>query len=217
MRKSCPDEEMLADYLEDRLSDDERLEMEEHLSACDDCLDELVVAERFNRCEKEYESDSVPSRTTQAAVHLITGHDEAACVSLGERFKEYVKEISSKIADMFPVFPAGQLEPVPIRGEKQVISQDLVRLKKTFKEIETEIEIEKVKKQKALIRVQLSGSSKREKKVRVTLKKGEREISSQLIEGGYVLFEDIPFGHYNLIFARDGVMLGKYLFEIKES
>ena len=53
--------------------------------------------------------------------------------------------------------------------------------------------------------------------IRVTLKKGERELCSSLFSGGRVLFEDISFGPYTLIFARNGASLGAYPFEIKES
>ena len=76
---------------------------------------------------------------------------------------------------------------------------------------------EKAGKDKANIRVRLAESSKHKRGIRVTLKKGEREVQSHLINGGYVLFEDTPFGHYSLLFSKDGVKLGSYLFEIKES
>lgn len=48
--------------------------------------------------------------------------------------------------------------------------------------------------------------------------RGKREIASYLVgKRGYVLFDDVPFGHYTLTLARDGEMLGDYLFEIKET
>jgi len=42
-------------------------------------------------------------------------------------------------------------------------------------------------------------------------------ISSQLLSGGYALFEDIPFGRCEIVFSANGSELGTYTFEIRES
>ena len=48
--------------------------------------------------------------------------------------------------------------------------------------------------------------------------KGEREVSSILADSnGQVLFENIVYGHYSLNIIKDGVTLGEYLFQIKET
>jgi hypothetical protein len=96
------------------------------------------------------------------------------------------------------------------------VYKDLVRLRKTFGGMEMEIEIEKTGENKALIRVKPAGESHREE-IRLTLRKGSREISSGLLSRGHVVFEDIPFGRYSIISSRDGVILGEYLFKIKET
>jgi hypothetical protein len=79
-----------------------------------------------------------------------------------------------------------------------------------------EIQIEKTGDDKAHIRVSLVGNPQITG-VRVTLKRGEREVFSYSLGVGYVLFEDIPFGHYGLLFTKDGEVLGKYHFEMKGS
>jgi hypothetical protein len=86
-----------------------------------------------------------------------------------------------------------------------------------FKGIQTEIEIEKTGSNRAHIRVKLHEAGKQPEGVRVTLKAGEREIASYPFDGGYVLFEDIPFGHYSISLDKDGFQFGTYLFEIKET
>jgi len=53
--------------------------------------------------------------------------------------------------------------------------------------------------------------------IRVTLLKDNREVSSYLTNGTNAVFEDMPFDHYQLLFTRNGVKIGEYLFEIKES
>ena len=68
------------------------------------------------------------------------------------------------------------------------------------------------------MRVNLVSDSKNETNIRVTLlDRNEREMASFLLSGGFVLFEDIPFGHYRLAFIRNGRRIGMYQFEIKDS
>jgi hypothetical protein len=218
MKKSCPGDEMFADYLEGRLPDGERYKIEEHLSDCEICLQEFIVGKGVIRGGDSHESNSVPSRVTQAAVRLVNNQVLISPGSLMERFKRSIKGLYLRLSGLFSPTPWIQWRLAPIRGSKRVVSKDLIHLRKAFKEIDTEIEIEKTSESKAHIRVKLPKSNTHRKGIRVTLKRGEREISSYLLDGGgSVLFEDIPFGHYGLTFSRDGVKLGTYLFEIKET
>ena len=217
MKTPCPDEEMLADYLEGRLFDGERHEIDEHLSGCDICLEDLMVARSLVRGGDSLELDPVPSQVTQAAVSLVNSQGSIWPGSLRERLNRSIKGLHLRLSGLFSPTPWGEWRLAPIRGSKKVVSRDLISLRKAFKGIDVEIEIEKTGESKALIRVKLPKNNSLGKRIRVTLKRGEREISSHLLDGGYALFEDIPFGHYGLTFARDGVMLGTYFFEIKES
>ncbi len=217
MIKTCPSEEMLADYMEGRLSVGDRSETEAHLSDCETCLEGFLVVKGLFRDSDGIQLDPAPSHVTQAAVRLVQSQISLSNRSSLERFKRSIKRLNTRVLDLLRPPGWGQMALAPIRGSKIVVSNDLVHLRKIFKEIETEIEVEKTTKGKAHIRVRLSEASKHKKGVRVTLKRGERVISSYLIDGGYVLFEDIPFEHYALNFSKDGVKLGTYLFEIKES
>ena len=97
-----------------------------------------------------------------------------------------------------------------------MVSKDLVRLKKSFKTVDVEIEIEKTGENTSCIRVRLPRNAEG---IRITLVQDDRgrEISSQLLNGGDAIFEEIRFGHYSLIFTRDGEKLGVYRFVTKES
>jgi hypothetical protein len=212
MRKSHPGEEMLADYLEGRLSDDDRAEMEGHLSTCESCLDELIADRDLLRNREGVDLEEVPSRVTEAAVHLVTERGSRSYVFPSAGLKRALRGFLTRLR--LPVF--GEWALSPIRGTKTVVSKDLIYLKKTFKEMAAEIQIEKMGDDKAHIRVSLVDHDQITG-IRVTLKRGEREISSYPLGAGYVLFEDVPFGHYGLLFTRDGEVLGKYHFEIKGS
>ncbi len=213
----CPADEILADYLEGRLSEEERSEMEEHLSDCNACLEVFTVANSLIQGEEQFELEPVPAKVTDAAERLLQSEDPQVSEPLQEKIEHTLKDLPTKISEFLSPKTWGQLQPQPVRGYKRKVAKDLVILKKAFEDVESEIEIEKVGENKALIRVRLPLDDLTRQKIRVTLKKGDREIASHLAGEAYVLFEDIPFGHYSLTFTRDGLTLGTCLFEIKET
>jgi hypothetical protein len=95
--------------------------------------------------------------------------------------------------------------------------ENFVSLRVPFRDIETEVEIEKTGKAKACIKVNLPEAIKSEKTLRITLKKNDREIASYLSDGNFILFENIPFGHYSIALIEDDVKIGEYFFEIRET
>jgi len=209
-KKACPDEEIIAGYLEGRLPPEDKEELDAHLSECELCLEELVIAGKALRDAAE--SPMVPSSVTEAAVRLVTRRTAGVAEkSLKESIVAYAEKISDYFRYSFPL----RWQQATIRSSKIATAPDLVIIRKVFKEIEAEIEIEKTGEDKAHIRVRVG---EREKNgIRVTLKKGERENSSQLLSEGYALFEDIPFGRYAIVFSTNGSELGSYTFEIRES
>ena len=217
MKTVCPDEEMLVDYLEGRLSNDERTVMEEHLSGCDTCLEEFVVAADLERAEEDLQSDPVPAGVTQAALNMISSRALTPSGLVIEKVKRTIKTLYIWLSDFFSPGIWRGWGFAQIRGSKKVVHKDLIRLKKIFKEVEAEIEIEKKAENKTLIRVRLADDIKNKEEVRATLKKGDREVSSNLFNRSYAVFEDVPFGHYSITFSRNGVMLGEYFFKIKET
>ena len=217
MKRACPTDEMLADYLRGRLAEKEGSEMEKHLSDCTICLEELVMANSLLQGEDLPQLDPVPAQVTETAVRLVQDLDSTVSDSLSEKFERAIKTLPTRISDFLNHKTWAELQTQPIRGSKRIVAKDLVLLKKTFRDIETEIEIEKMGENRAHIRVRLLLADTTNQTIRVTLKKGDREIASHLAGGAQVLFEDIPFGHYSLTFARDGVTLGICQFEIKET
>ena len=76
MKATCPDEETLTDYLEGRLSEKERSQVETHLSECETCLEEIVVANGLAQGRDRFELDPVPNEVTEAAVRLVVSGPE---------------------------------------------------------------------------------------------------------------------------------------------
>ena len=214
---SCPDEERLMDYIEGRLSKEDRSHIEEHLSDCEICLEGLVVTRSILQGRDEIETEPVPAAVTESAVSLITGPRAPLFDISIDRVKLAINRIKSDIADLLWPDSWIRWQPAAIRGAKSVVSEDLFRITVSFKKIKTEIEIEKTANEKALIRVKFPKRPQNSKKIRVTLKEDNREIASYLLEGSSVRFEAVPFGHYGISLTENGVNLGSYLFEIKET
>ena len=72
MKSICPQEELLADYLEDRLGHEERSGIESHFSECSRCLDEFLTVNSISQIRENLAPDPVPEQLTEAAVKLVT-------------------------------------------------------------------------------------------------------------------------------------------------
>lgn len=215
MHKKCTEEEVLLDYLEGRLSERKRLAVERHLAGCDACLEEAVVMRELNQSAKLYDLDPVPERVTRRAIEALRAIKSD---SLFERVSGYVRLMGSRWSNALDKSWSWRRPSLaPVRGTKTVVAEDLILLKKSFSDLDVEIEIEKIDQDKASILIKLSRDGLPAKPVRVTLFKNGREVSSYLFTGVTALFEDIAFGHYTLVFSRDGESVGEYPFEIKET
>ncbi|NQU15373.1 MAG: zf-HC2 domain-containing protein [Desulfobacteraceae bacterium] len=217
MKRPCPSEEILVDYLECRLSHDERLEIEEHLSGCEICLNEFAVAGNVIRRGDRSGLAPVPPQVVDAAVSLVNGCHGMPYGPLGERIRDAVNGVRQRLFACFPLISPARWHLSPVRGEERTIPGDIVKILRSFNGVKAEIEIENTGYNKAHIRISLPEGDRQEKGIRATLRRSDRDIISSLMNEDYTLFEDIPFGHYNLVFSRGGERLGAYPFEIKES
>ena len=217
MNGSCPDEERLADFLEGRLSEEERSQTEEHLAGCRGCLEALVIVNTLTRGAGERELEPVPAAVTERAVSRVTSRFPVTSDSPAQESRPSLRDLGARMIEVLSSRWFGEGCPAPVRSSQIVSSEDRVRVRVPFKQIETEIEVEKARAGTATIRVRLVEKGASGRALRVTLKQGDREVTSQLLEGSSVLFEDIPFGHYGVSLTEDGKILGTYLFEIKES
>ena len=215
MHKKCTEEEVLLDYLQGRLSKRQRLAVEQHLAGCDACLEEAVVMRQLSQSDRLHDLDPVPERVTRRAIEAARAMKND---SLFERVSGYVRLMVSRWSNALTESWSWKRPSLaPVRGTKTVVAEDLILLKKSFSDLDVEIEIEKTDQDKASILVKLSRDGLPAKLLRVTLFKNGREVSSCLFTAVTALFEDIAFGHYTLVFSRDGESIGEYPFEIKET
>lgn len=209
-KKSCPDEEVIADFLEGRLPPEDREKLDAHLSSCDHCLEELIIAKKALRGAAE--SPTVPSEVTEKALRLVAERPIPVMEkSLMDSIIAGAEKLCEYLRNSFPL----RWQHAPTRSSRTGAAPNLVVIRKAFKEIEAEIEVEKSGDEKAQIRIRVEGIGKNG--IRVTLKKAERKITSQPLSEGYALFEDIPYGRYEIVLFTNGSELGSHTFEIRES
>jgi hypothetical protein len=218
MKIICPQEELLADYLEDRLDLEERSGIESHFSECSRCLDEFLTVNSIRQNRENLAPDPVPDHVSEAAVKLVTKLVSRPPNSSTPRSYQFFYKIFSRISEHIKLVRYNKNRFAPVRGSRSSETSDLYRVRKMFKEIVAEIELEKADHQIATIRVTLINGFGNENDFRVTLRNShQREIASHRISGKLAIFENIPFGHYSLAFIQNWKKIGTYSFEIKES
>ena len=217
MRQQCPNDERMIDYIEGRLAEKDRSDLERHLSVCEMCLEALVITNNMGARGDLYELELPPAAVTDTAVKLAADRARIPTSGLIDSAGKFFSNLGSYFVKLNRVWPWGNWNAAPVRGNKVATSQDYVCLEVSFKNLKTEIEIEKTGTSSANIRLRLNEPAKNHKSWRVTLKNGDRELASYLLDGTYVYFEDIPFGHCSISLAGDNEVLGTYSFEIKDS
>jgi hypothetical protein len=216
MKTQCPPDEVLAEYLEGFLEDADQAKLEAHIADCGICLDTVTEGARLLN-GSVVETDPVPSHVTQSAIDIVTQPKRNGAMSIAMKLKTSAKSLAARISDAVSPTPAGGLHPLPIRGSKQTIGSDRVLLKKTFEDIDTEIDMEKNALGATDIRIRVVRTSPHIESVRVSLQKSGREVFSQLMSGGAAFFEDVTYDRYSLVFTTNGTNLGAFSFEIKET
>jgi hypothetical protein len=181
------------------------------------CLEELVIANNIVARKDLYELEMPPARVTDATVNLVTDPYPLPHPVLLDSVNKFFIKLGHYIVNLIRIWPWKRWNAAPIRGFKVAASEDYACFEVSFKDVKTEIEVEKTGINRANIRLRLNNPTKNPKSLRVTLKNGEKEMASYLLDGTYVVFEDIPFDRYSIDLAEDNATIGTYGFEIKES
>ncbi|MFC1839604.1 zf-HC2 domain-containing protein [Thermodesulfobacteriota bacterium] len=216
MRNKCADEETLGEYIEGVLGENERCLVEKHLAECDTCRQELIIGNGIVRGGGQ-DLPQVPDAVTKSALNIIDNMELHYQRSLSIKVKRAINTIYTRFTDFMELLPWWRWGFMPVRGKRQVVTEDLIHVQRIYKNIRVELDIEKIGKNKTNIRIKLFKDKTSANGIRVTLMKKKRELSSILSDSsGLVLFDNIAYGHYSLIFVEEGIKLGEYLFEIKE-
>lgn len=214
MKLQCIDEEVLADYIYDRLPDSEKDAAEEHLASCDECLEEFVLANTLLNDSELAAYPPEPAELVRTALREV---------------REKVKnKLSEWLAGLSPPEWIFCYEPSPVRSEPlakrsgyEDISSGAMFIKKNINHLKTEMYMEKEGDAGARIWIKVFKGTKPAKNISLTLVRGERPFARVLMrDRDYAEFKQ-PFGDYRLILdtmeGKEGAKSNPYLFEIKET
>lgn len=215
MAIQCPNEETLINFLENRLPDRQRARIEDHLAGCFECRDQASTWIALSRGDTLTAAEPVPTAVTQKAVDAVAELETGSLP--GRLFDRTRRFVAQGMAVIEQLASGNGIQPVAVRGEQAAVSDYVIQRRKTYGDIDLRIEIEKSGPHQALIRVAGAGRQPLAAPIRVVLCKAQREVASMLLDDVPVVFEEISFGYYALVFMRSGVKLGEYLFELTDA
>lgn len=211
----CPSDETLMDFLEHRLDDSARMQVEQHLARCADCREQAAVCADLLTDDSGGPSVKVPPQVTQMAVDKVLAMDRRIwSLKLRDRVRRWMTQGRTTLDRLaWQPRPAG----VAVRGTRGTISPEVIRREKQFGDLRVVIEIENSSAGQALIRATAVSGQKADAPVRAALYMENREAASSVLGQSPAVFEEIPPGIYALVFARRGIKLGEYAFEILDA
>ncbi len=199
MKSSCMELDVLAMYIKGSLSEQETDRFEEHLSECDVCLEEFVIANKHVRDKDLSEWEPVPEEDALSVLEKVNNKIK--------KFYKWVTALPSELAlnPDFALVRSDTLSPT-----------DYVRLGKNMDDLQTDMYVEKTADNKVCIHARVHKENAIAKNVRLTFTGQENSIVSRLLKGDYELFENLSFGSYRLTVAQNAIEKGNHVFEISE-
>ncbi len=211
----CPDEETLYAYINGKADRTVTEDVEKHLLECERCLKTVISC--FELLDQPYgaEKTEVPLYIKNRIFQNALIEENFQKKSLWQRFKQRWVNFADSVSQFLS---PGDEECVYVRGEKKVISNNLVILEKVFREIKLQIEVEKTGHMKSNIKVAVQNPVGGEgiSDIRINIMEDSKEIASFVTTQGEVVFEDLPFGKYMVTASRNGKKLGEVLLKIEE-
>jgi hypothetical protein len=180
----CPDAETLAAYVDRLLTGPSVHAVEDHLSNCETCLDQVILC----------------TPTLEVAAH-------GPRFDVVVRFLEHAAEIVRGLAEI-RVLPAPALVPTRNTREDRPTLK-CVRFDRQFDGLTVEVEVEASIDGLGEIRVEPSADGAIAEDIRVTLLDDRRELDSSLARGGNVSFDGVEFGDYVIRLSRRGRTIGE--------
>lgn len=220
--KPCPDDETLVDYLEGRLSDEHRRTIDAHLVACASCREQVAVcADVMNTTSLADDMAAAPGRLTRKTLERVSdAGNQKKTHGLLSRTRRLLAAGLEKV-ERLTLRP--EAAPVTLRGNGKESAENIIRRRKTFNQTTFIIELERTGPDQAILRVfpdpEMADRFRTTngKLLRASLFRGDRELVSATIGKEPVVFEDIDFAAYVLVFVQDGEKIGEYAFEVNES
>jgi len=217
MKPSCPNEETLADYIEGRLDTAAARKIEQHLQVCDPCMEDFLTAGVVMRGGGDTSVRPAPPDVTRRALQTVEARTRGWLPVMKDKLANVTERVLSaadalKGLNLFdrPMFAtvrsgSGTTVTRPSRTQIKVDNDTL------------QIDVKWTLHHTAVIKITSGKNESREIPIRVTVKRDDREIASQLLTGSYAVFDDLGAGRYDIEFVKNGLPLKSCSVEIKET
>lgn len=208
--RKCLSETEIGAYLEGRLSSSGKEAVDGHVAACNKCWKDFVAVSRVMNRE-DAADENVPEYLIAKAVGMFPEKTSVFDLVLN-LLKDCVKVLYCP-PDINIFTPVA----VPALRGKKAVSSEMIVLKKSFEDIEVELDIEKVAGSLCSIRVAVDDLNRKRSvnTIRIELISEGRELESSILEDGETVLEDIGLGKYTIRINKKGKTLGEIALKIK--
>jgi len=211
MAQEHPNEEILVCFLEDKLSQEDKLSIEKHLVSCNACAEYVAVQLKIQPVLAKEVPDILLERTSK----LVISEVSYSLLEIFLRLKEKAIEIIQTSGD---VLVGQELVPAPVLRSRQIkdFSEEVVILKDFQKfRIEAKLKNNSAKSFNLTLLIRDKESQKLVPDLRITLLKGDLELESYASESASVSFCDILPGVYTIEVAAKGEKVAVVQIKVK--
>ncbi len=212
--EKCPGSEILSQYIDDVLNINEKERIEHHLTECEYCLDTVLLHHKLKEPEL---SPDAPGVWIERAKNLFTVQENEAGNSLYDIILKCVKETIEVIKNPGNLTISYETIPVPVRSDKEILSANLITLGKTFDDVESEVEVEKIGESYVNMKIMIKDIryGNPVEGLRISLFNPHREIASYVARNGEACFEGLRLGEYVIKITKVSKKIGQISLNIK--
>lgn len=215
MQSECIDFDTVVSYVAGDLPNNERDRLAEHISKCDNCMENIASAIKIMEDNYLDAWEPMPEKDARIVVekvdrNLLRLSPEPSSLrekAVKKRFLKWVSGLTPDFSLQYGFARAPSLNGAAVT--------DHIRTEKMFDDLHADVFMEK-EMDKFCIQIKVYKDNKRVKNVRFTLTRRGAGSVSRLSSDGYQLFEGLLFGSYELALAQNLLEKGNYFFEINE-
>ena len=209
--KKCLSDIEMGAYIEGSLSPDMKETFETHFASCDQCWSTLAAVNSVIMNKDDVATEDAPDYMIEKAGMMFPEKSSLLDIAL--------KLVKDSVDVLHRSLDINVFSPLPATGLRsgKTIRPEMIVLKKSFKDIDVQLDIEKVSENICNIRVSVDTLKGRDilKGLRVELISKGRELISDLLEDGETVLEDISSGRYTINICWKRKILGQIALKLQ--
>lgn len=203
----CLDDVAIACVVENKISKREEDKISNHIVHCRSCTEKLSAYLLTARDIAKEGEVGVPSFLIERVQNLVAQKATMSDVlDIILEIKEKALELIQTTGDLL----LGSQPALALRSKDESESKNSIHVMKSFDNFNADVEIDKRVSNSTdlILRLTEKESNKRAEDIRVSLLRNNREIESQILQGGKAKFEDIRPDIYKVVLMKDDKEIG---------